>query len=1442
MGSGKKTTVGYYYYLGFHAVLCRGPVDEIQAIYFDEKLAWEGSATNSQQILINKTELFGGDNAQGGVYGNVDLMFGEETQQKNSYLQSKIAPLVPAFRGMLSLVFRSFYISAMTPYLKSPSVKVKRLPAKGWRDDIADINGACNPAHAILEIVTSSEYGLGESVDNCDMDLFENAAQTLYDENFGLSFTINGESSVKDVIQMIMDHVGGIFTTDPKTGLHKIILFRDDYFINSLPLLTPDNSEVLSFERPSYSELCNEIVASYRPRGKFKDDTITLQDIAAIQSQGNVVSQSVSYPAIDNVDLASRVAARDLKIKSTPLAKIKIKTDRRFWNVSMGDVLAFQWPDYSIEKIAIRVIDIDYGNIGEGSIIIEAVEDIFGLAQSSYFVNQESGWVDESQPPVDAANFKLVEAGYWDAVKSLGELSVGNIDPTSAFLMCAMGMQSYLTTSFELWTPTGNGAIQTNNKKEYPLYDLYLTSPITDTETFIPVLLDPKDFYWVAPGSQIVVSDDTNTESMTVVSISSNQLEVEPRTGFFFGPDSYVYAGYGENNPIRIGQDISESDTNISNWVSEPTEIYILEGEYYTIDDEIVLVVSAPGGGYGSTDILRAQKGTVAAPHKTGRFMRRIYQATNVTNQYELRDIGSPAPFCVTRRAYTRTNVSLSGVSFKGDPLQVRIGSYAYWEDEIVEVQYVSESLVIVGRGCLDTVPVDHNSGSMIIFAEDNQAISSYEYLSGETVPCKILPRNSHGVLALSDATQRSIDMIGRFNAPYPPGKFRINTEAYPEVIEGVAALTWAHRDRITQTATLVNESIDDIGPEAGVTYNLRIYGETDTLVHTEATSSNSYIFTNEIEICDLWDETGDYDTAFTETGDASLTGWLCAATGISDYKGRVFLYDGTNFVGEKRYVIEPSPPITSDHSKFIVSSSPREWSEKTDDLTFSVNADTNWMSYGDGMYVISINFNTKRFLSTDLETWTEITTTADGYYTKPEWDGSQFVMTAITDTRTFTVWTSTDLETWTEQTSVTLPDTDGYQVELNVYYLGLHNSVHFIIYKSQYGSTPIYSLLTSTDLVTWTVRYNTFADAGAVGSLGLQVAYCNGVYLIAGGRTYDDAFLISEDAITWTPVLQEDFFEGYTTFYNQYNYTQRLLTDGSYFYFAALILGEEESKYHLVRSADGVIWTDLGQIGITFPPSYAGIPNYFGYNGSEFIFNYFFGDLLNEYVFSSTDTGATWYSVYPHPPSVEYDDTESVSGSGCIKYTNAGGVSGYCKKETDISFDFRTQRINTVIYMKAESGKTPTFSLMDARTYVDDEGFTLVTDFDSGAIILSRRSGNTYTPLTTLNYEMTDNTWYKITLDIIRNKKVIFRLLDTDDNQLDGKTINITGVSNGIRDEISYVIIQSPGKYDEILITDQQQYPRYNASLRFELESERDSTPSRQMINYTVTRDILLP
>jgi hypothetical protein len=151
-----------------------------------------------------------------------------------------------------------------------------------------------------------------------------------------------------------------------------------------------------------------------------------------------------------------------------------------------------------------------------------------------------------------------------------------------------------------------------------------------------------------------------------------------------------------------------------------------------------------------------------------------------------------------------------------------------------------------ISRGVVDTVPLPHNAGTRVWFADPATGSDAREYASGETVRLKALTRSSGAKLPLEDAFEDEVDIVGRQGRPYPPGNLRVNGERFAEgaTVTGEIEITWTHRDRVLQADVLVPHEDASVGPETGTTYTIRLY-DGPTLIRTASSiSGTSWTYT----------------------------------------------------------------------------------------------------------------------------------------------------------------------------------------------------------------------------------------------------------------------------------------------------------------------------------------------------------------------------------------------------------------------------------------------------------------------------------------------------------------------------------------------------------------------------------------------------------------------
>lgn len=276
--------------------------------------------------------------------------------------------------------------------------------------DFGNTGQDANPAHIVYECLTNTSWGMGATDGIVDRANFEAVARTLYNEGFGLSLMWTREAKIESFIKEILDHVQAAIYVDPSTGKLTLKLFRDDYDSTTLPLISPDNADLDNYQRKTWGETVNEIVVTWTNPQNEQEETITQQDLGNITIQGGVVSDSRNYYGVRNAALASRLAQRDSRQSSAPLASVEAKLDRTNWNLKPGSVVRLTWPEYDIVNLVMRVTSIDYGKIGTPFITVSMLEDIFSLENAAYNAPPATGWINPSLTPTPMDHTRVITA------------------------------------------------------------------------------------------------------------------------------------------------------------------------------------------------------------------------------------------------------------------------------------------------------------------------------------------------------------------------------------------------------------------------------------------------------------------------------------------------------------------------------------------------------------------------------------------------------------------------------------------------------------------------------------------------------------------------------------------------------------------------------------------------------------------------------------------------------------------------------------------------------------------------------------------------------------------------------------------------------------------------------------------------------------------------
>lgn len=483
-GKGKGKFEVNEYRMSMHVGVCL-QADALTAIYIGEKVAWSGLQTSAGSLYISAPSLFGGNKKEGGVSGTVEYLPGAPDQVLPDYLAMKLGRAsgadCPGFRGLTSLFFTGasygggytggvdygneftefrggygggfgggygsygtgFTWISNNPYMKDIWVGVRRAP-KGLnastalvpRDSaVVPVSGSelltgedANPAHIIYECLTNQEWGMGAPASLIDVAAFNNAADALLLEGLGLSMVWTRQTTIEAFVSEVLDHINAMLFINPRNGLMTLKLVRGDYNVDDLREITVDNAKLTNFQRKAWGEIINEVVVTWTNPENEQDETVVIHDNAAIASQGGIVSDNRNYYGVRSSALAMKLAARDLRVSSTPLATCECEANRGVWDIIPGEVVLLTWPDRGLNEVPMRVGPVDYGKPGQMQIKFSLLEDIFGYATTDYSAPPETGWVGGSETALPMEYAKVITVPSFFAANYLPQTTGGLAD------------------------------------------------------------------------------------------------------------------------------------------------------------------------------------------------------------------------------------------------------------------------------------------------------------------------------------------------------------------------------------------------------------------------------------------------------------------------------------------------------------------------------------------------------------------------------------------------------------------------------------------------------------------------------------------------------------------------------------------------------------------------------------------------------------------------------------------------------------------------------------------------------------------------------------------------------------------------------------------------------------------------------------------------------
>jgi hypothetical protein len=442
-GKGSKRQV-YDFLASLDFGICHGPLDHVNAITVKDKDIYVGPVKTSQSAVINLPEAFGGDDAEGGVVGALDIHLGTADQLmsgEQAARSTRVPSDKPGYRGIAHVFFRGektvsdlsfavlnaittamdkgfgFRWTSNNPYLPSTRIHATRSPVgltgaalipatKGVENgtftpaveaDWVDVDGNlqrqmlpdANPAHILYELMTNAVWGRGESPSVMNEMSYLSAAETLRVESFGLSLQLVEQDKIETYIQEILDHIRAVQFQNPRTGEWNLRLIRDDYSDGAQIGLGPDNCELVTLKERTWGEVINQIRVTYTDPISGESESVTADNPSVIAIQGEVVSETRDYYGVRNKYLASWIARRDVIEASQLISSVRLKVNRQGFDLTPGMIAPFTWPDEDIDSMVLRINDVDWGSSTERDIVIDCTEDIYANTTFDYAETQE---------------------------------------------------------------------------------------------------------------------------------------------------------------------------------------------------------------------------------------------------------------------------------------------------------------------------------------------------------------------------------------------------------------------------------------------------------------------------------------------------------------------------------------------------------------------------------------------------------------------------------------------------------------------------------------------------------------------------------------------------------------------------------------------------------------------------------------------------------------------------------------------------------------------------------------------------------------------------------------------------------------------------------------------------------------------------------------------
>lgn len=351
-GGDTETVTGYQYYADVWQALCMGKVSLVKTYVGDKE-----ESPSAANTTFN-------DGTQPDFPPNI--------------------PNASKLKGVAHIFLASWYMGDNVSSMPTIHFVVDRILPDIV--DSANLANGSNPAAVIYDILQFA----GVSGSEIDLASFNEAAAFYADKGYGINSVFNSQQDVGQMIETILNYVGGSFYVNSEGKYAMKILDPLDE-----PILELSELEIKEFSlnRKTWAQVPNDFSATFIDESQdFTQRVVTAKNSAAIELAGNRIQQSVDLVCFRDLTTASKRIFEIMKAFSYPAMDIKFKGSLALSTLLPGDVIRISYAKYGLVSADFRVQEVDTSEVNSNAVGVSATQMIETLFDDEFVENGGSQW------------------------------------------------------------------------------------------------------------------------------------------------------------------------------------------------------------------------------------------------------------------------------------------------------------------------------------------------------------------------------------------------------------------------------------------------------------------------------------------------------------------------------------------------------------------------------------------------------------------------------------------------------------------------------------------------------------------------------------------------------------------------------------------------------------------------------------------------------------------------------------------------------------------------------------------------------------------------------------------------------------------------------------------------------------------------------------------